>query len=157
MAGNIRRIAVTEGYGKAGKTLVPYLTAEGYGVFVIDCDPPSDLDELAMVADLTDVVRTLDAPSSAGEDMHVLLAGLPGGGLQRARSGPERSGASVRAVRTDVDDGAAVEALAEATSADVPPGHRTNPNLQGRNATSRGGRKTRGRNGHVQGDLRWRP
>ena len=63
-----KRIAVTGGHGKVGKTLVPYLKDKNYEVFVIDRDPPSDPNELAMVADLTDFGQALDALSSAGED-----------------------------------------------------------------------------------------
>jgi nucleoside-diphosphate-sugar epimerase len=68
MAGEGKRIAVTGGHGKVGKTLVPYLKDKNYEVFVIDRDPPSDPNELAMVADLTDFGQALDALSSAGED-----------------------------------------------------------------------------------------
>ncbi|GJD42273.1 hypothetical protein AFCDBAGC_0108 [Methylobacterium cerastii] len=70
MAGNSKRIAVTGGHGKVGKVLVPYLKDKGYKVFVIDCDAPSDPNELAMVADLTDFGQALDALSSAGEDTY---------------------------------------------------------------------------------------
>jgi nucleoside-diphosphate-sugar epimerase len=70
MAGNSKRIAVTGAHGKVGKTLVPYLKDKGYEVFGIDRDPPSDPNELAMVADLTDFGQALDALSSAGEDTY---------------------------------------------------------------------------------------
>ncbi|MEN3209944.1 SDR family NAD(P)-dependent oxidoreductase [Methylorubrum populi] len=61
------------------------------------------------------------AQAFAARGMRVVLADLPGEALERARSELERSGASVRAVPTDVGDGAAMEALAEAASAEGPP------------------------------------
>lgn len=70
MPGDSKRIAVTGGHGKVGKVLVPYLKDKGYDVFVIDRDAPSDPDELAIVADLTDFGQTLDALSSVGEDTY---------------------------------------------------------------------------------------
>jgi len=61
------------------------------------------------------------AQAFAARGMRVVLADLPGEALERARSELERSGASVRAVPTDVGDGAAMEALAEAASTEGPP------------------------------------
>lgn len=74
MAVESKRVAVTGGHGKVGKTLVPYLKSQGHDVFVIDRDPPSDPNELAMVADLTDFGQALDALSSAGEDVYAHAA-----------------------------------------------------------------------------------
>ncbi|MEN0119060.1 MAG: NAD(P)-dependent oxidoreductase [Agrobacterium cavarae] len=65
-----KRVAVTGAQGKVGKVLVPYLRKCGYDVFVIDEIPPTDPDDLAMIADLTDFGQTLDALSSVGEDTY---------------------------------------------------------------------------------------
>ncbi|MEY9120567.1 NAD-dependent epimerase/dehydratase family protein [Bradyrhizobium yuanmingense] len=65
-----KRIAVTGGHGKIGKTMVPYLRQRGCEVFVIDRDAPESLDEPMMVADLTDFGQALDALSSAGKDVY---------------------------------------------------------------------------------------
>ncbi|WP_313441493.1 NAD(P)-dependent oxidoreductase [Novosphingobium sp.] len=70
MASTKKRVAVTGAHGKIGTVLVPYLKAEGYEVFSIDETPPSDPDELAMTADLTQFGQALDALSSAGEDTY---------------------------------------------------------------------------------------
>ncbi|MCJ2036011.1 NAD-dependent epimerase/dehydratase family protein [Methylobacterium sp. J-068] len=70
MAGNSKRIAVTGGHGKVGKTLVPYLREKGYDVFVVDKDSPNDLDEPIMQVDLEDFGQTLDALSSVGKDVY---------------------------------------------------------------------------------------
>ena len=61
------------------------------------------------------------AQAFAARGMRVVLADLPGEALERARSELERSGASVRAGPTEVGDGAAMEALAEAASTEGPP------------------------------------
>ncbi|MBH5371122.1 NAD-dependent epimerase/dehydratase family protein [Bradyrhizobium glycinis] len=58
-----KRVAVTGGHGKIGKTLVPYLRERGYNVFTIDRDGPESLEEPMMVADLTDFGQALDALS----------------------------------------------------------------------------------------------
>jgi nucleoside-diphosphate-sugar epimerase len=70
MTKNAKRIAVTGGHGKIGKTLVPYLRKQGYETFIIDRDQPKSLDEPMMVADLTDFGQTLDALSSIGKDVY---------------------------------------------------------------------------------------
>lgn len=70
MAKSNKRVAVTGGHGKIGKTLVPYLRKRGYDVFVVDRDGPESLDEPMMVADLTDFGQALDALSSVGKDVY---------------------------------------------------------------------------------------
>jgi nucleoside-diphosphate-sugar epimerase len=70
MAEAKKRVAVTGGHGKIGSVLVPYLKDKGHEVFVVDSVPPTDPDELAMVADLTDFGQAFDALSSAGEDVY---------------------------------------------------------------------------------------
>lgn len=70
MAEEKKRIAVTGGHGKVGKTLVPHLKSRGYEVLIIDSVAPTDPNELAMVADLTKFGEALDALSSAGEDVY---------------------------------------------------------------------------------------
>ncbi|WMY09572.1 NAD-dependent epimerase/dehydratase family protein [Paraburkholderia phenoliruptrix] len=62
-----KRIAVTGGHGKIGKTLEPYIREHGYEVFVIDRDGPLDPEEAMMKADLEDFGETLDALSSTGK------------------------------------------------------------------------------------------
>lgn len=61
------------------------------------------------------------AQAFAARGLRVVLADLPGEALERARSDLEANGASVRAIPTDVGDGAAMEALAEAASQDGAP------------------------------------
>lgn len=68
MTSSNKRVAVTGGHGKIGQVLVPYLKDRGYEVFIVDETAPTDPDDLAMVADLTDFGQALDALSSAGED-----------------------------------------------------------------------------------------
>ncbi|MFG5119257.1 SDR family NAD(P)-dependent oxidoreductase [Methylorubrum sp. POS3] len=57
----------------------------------------------------------------AARGLRVVLADLPGEALERAAADLAATGAAVRAVPTDVGDGAAMEALAEAASQDGPP------------------------------------
>jgi len=61
------------------------------------------------------------AEAFAARGLRLILADLPGEALELARSNLEATGASARAVPTDVGDGAAMEALAEAASQDGPP------------------------------------
>lgn len=70
MAKSKKRVAVTGGHGKIGKTVVPYLHKRGYDVFVIDRDEPLSLEEPMMVADLSDYGQALDALSSLGKDVY---------------------------------------------------------------------------------------
>lgn len=69
MATANKRVAVTGGLGKVGRTLVPYLTAQGHDVFVIDCLYAQDAENY-MQADLEDFGQTLDALSSVGKDVY---------------------------------------------------------------------------------------
>lgn len=70
MAKKSKRVAVTGGHGKVGKTLVPYLREQGYDVFIVDSNEPNSLEEPMMVADLTDFGQALDALSSVGKDVY---------------------------------------------------------------------------------------
>lgn len=62
------------------------------------------------------------ATSFAASGMRVVLADLPGNALDRARARIEETGASVRAVPTDVGDPAAMDGLREAAFRDGSPG-----------------------------------
>ncbi|SFL24982.1 SDR family NAD(P)-dependent oxidoreductase [Methylorubrum salsuginis] len=61
------------------------------------------------------------AQAFAARGLHVVLADLPGEALDRAASALEGTGSAVTAIPTDVGDGAAMEALAEAASQGGPP------------------------------------
>lgn len=70
MSDKKKRVAVTGAFGKIGQVTVKRLRDAGYDIFLIDRVKNEEFTEPTMIADLQDFGATLDALSSAGEDVY---------------------------------------------------------------------------------------